>query len=251
MATTTNYSWTTPDDTDLVKDGAAAIRTLGSSIDTTVFNNAAASIAKTIVDAKGDLIAASAADTPARLAIGTNGQVLTADSTETTGMKWATSASGGGMTLLSTTTLSGASTTISGISGAYKNLVMQIHGVENATADVFFTCKPNNVATYYFSSGLYKDQTNGGSGGEALYIAPNTIVRTNTNNAFTVEINNYASATNYKTTLAYSTFQNTSLARVTTIFGGGLSTNDAITSLVFANSGGNFSGGTVLLYGVN
>jgi hypothetical protein len=34
MATTTNYGWTTPDDTDLVKDGAAAIRTLGSSIDT-------------------------------------------------------------------------------------------------------------------------------------------------------------------------------------------------------------------------
>jgi hypothetical protein len=34
MATTTNYSWTTPDDTDLVKDGAAAIRTLGSSADT-------------------------------------------------------------------------------------------------------------------------------------------------------------------------------------------------------------------------
>jgi hypothetical protein len=38
MATTTNYSWTTPDDTDLVKDGAAAIRTLGSAIDTTVFH---------------------------------------------------------------------------------------------------------------------------------------------------------------------------------------------------------------------
>lgn len=33
MATTTNYGWETPDDTDLVKDGAAAIRTLGSSID--------------------------------------------------------------------------------------------------------------------------------------------------------------------------------------------------------------------------
>jgi hypothetical protein len=36
MATTTNYSWETPDDTDLVKDGAAAIRTLGSSIDTSM-----------------------------------------------------------------------------------------------------------------------------------------------------------------------------------------------------------------------
>lgn len=40
MATTTNYSWTTPDDTALVKDGAAAIRSLGTAIDTTVFNNA-------------------------------------------------------------------------------------------------------------------------------------------------------------------------------------------------------------------
>lgn len=36
MATTTNYSWTTPDDTDLVKNGASAIRTLGSAIDTTL-----------------------------------------------------------------------------------------------------------------------------------------------------------------------------------------------------------------------
>lgn len=38
MATTTNYAWETPDDSDLVKDGAAAIRTLGSEIDTTVFD---------------------------------------------------------------------------------------------------------------------------------------------------------------------------------------------------------------------
>ena len=39
MATTTNYSWTTPDDTSLVKDGASAIRSLGSAIDSQVFNN--------------------------------------------------------------------------------------------------------------------------------------------------------------------------------------------------------------------
>jgi hypothetical protein len=37
MATTTNYGWEIPDDTDLVKDGAAAIRELGQDIDTTVF----------------------------------------------------------------------------------------------------------------------------------------------------------------------------------------------------------------------
>jgi len=47
MATTTNYNWTTPDDTALVKDGAAAIRSLGTAIDTTVFNNAAAAVSLT------------------------------------------------------------------------------------------------------------------------------------------------------------------------------------------------------------
>jgi hypothetical protein len=51
-------------------------------------------ISASIVDAKGDLIAATAADTVARLAVGSNGQVLTADSTTATGIKWATAASG-------------------------------------------------------------------------------------------------------------------------------------------------------------
>jgi hypothetical protein len=92
MPTTTNYGWTTPADTDLVKDGASAIRTLGTAIDSTVFNNASASIPKTLLDAKGDLIAASAADTAARLAVGTNGQFLTADSTASTGLAWTTPA---------------------------------------------------------------------------------------------------------------------------------------------------------------
>lgn len=89
MATTTNYSWSTPDDTALVKDGAAAIRSLGTAIDTTVFTNAGAAINKTIVDAKGDLIVASGADAVARLAVGTNDHVLTADSGATNGVKWA------------------------------------------------------------------------------------------------------------------------------------------------------------------
>ena len=46
-------------------------------------------IQPTIFDAKADLLTATAADTPARLAVGTNGHVLTADSAETTGLKWA------------------------------------------------------------------------------------------------------------------------------------------------------------------
>jgi hypothetical protein len=70
MATTTNYSWTTPDDTALVKDGAAAIRTLGSSIDTTTKNlNPSTTL--------GDIeYRSSTANTNTRLGIGTTGQVL-------------------------------------------------------------------------------------------------------------------------------------------------------------------------------
>jgi hypothetical protein len=132
MANTTNYNWETPDDTDLVKDGAAAIRTLGSSVDTTTkalnpsttlgdieYRSATANtntrlgigsngqvltvaggvptwatsddanaIQNAIVDAKGDIVAASAADTPARLAVGTDNQRLVAASGETTGLKY-------------------------------------------------------------------------------------------------------------------------------------------------------------------
>jgi hypothetical protein len=52
-------------------------------------------IQNSIVDAKGDIITATADNTPARLAVGTNGQVLQADSTAATGLKWATAGGGG------------------------------------------------------------------------------------------------------------------------------------------------------------
>ena len=113
MATTTNFGWTTPNDTDLVKDGASAIRTLGSSIDTSmaglkggttgqvlsktsntdmaftwVAQDDSNAIQNALVDAKGDLIAATANDTPARLAVGNNGETLVADSSTSTGLRY-------------------------------------------------------------------------------------------------------------------------------------------------------------------
>ena len=86
MATSPIYNWPEPDNTDLVKNGALAIRTLGDAIDTTM----ATMTPKSLVDAKGDLIAATAADTPARLAVGANGEMLVADSTTSTGLDWKT-----------------------------------------------------------------------------------------------------------------------------------------------------------------
>ncbi len=115
MATVTpNFNWPVPTSTDLVKDGATAIEALGDSIDaslvdlkggttgqvlsknsntdmdfTWVTSDDANAIQNTIVDAKGDLIAASAADTPARLAVGANNLFLRANSSAATGLEWA------------------------------------------------------------------------------------------------------------------------------------------------------------------
>jgi hypothetical protein len=156
MATTTNYSWTTPDDTALVKDGAAAIRSLGTAIDTTVFTNAGNAIAKTIVDAKGDIIAATAADTVARLAVGANDTVLTADSSTATGLKWA-AVSGGGLTwtLLNSggTALTGAATvTVSGIT-AKNNLMIIVTDASSASAGANIWIRLNTDAgsNYYYA----------------------------------------------------------------------------------------------------
>jgi hypothetical protein len=87
MATTTNYGWTTPDDTALVKDGAAAIRTLGSSVDTTTKNlNPETTL--------GDIsYRSSTANVKTRLPLGTAGQVLKVNS-GATAPEWATDASG-------------------------------------------------------------------------------------------------------------------------------------------------------------
>jgi len=87
MATTTNYSWATPDDTDLVKDGAAAIRTLGSSADTTVKNLNPGTTA-------GDIDYYTSGTAKARIGIGTAGQVLQVNA-GATAPEWATFAGGG------------------------------------------------------------------------------------------------------------------------------------------------------------
>ena len=254
MATTTNYSWTTPDDTALVKDGAAAIRSLGTAIDTTVFNNASAGIAKTIVDAKGDIIAATAADTVSRLAVGANNTVLTADSTTATGLKWAAPAAGS-LTLLSTTSLSGATTTVTISDATYKHLQIFIFDVTNATNNDVFKCKPNNAENVAQINSSYSASDTAyvtGSGADALQFNHYSVdpTRTDDDNAWVWNIYNYAS-TSLDKVFSMSGAYVSGGYRVSIISGGKINTTSAITSLVFSNAGGNLSTGTVQVYGVN
>jgi hypothetical protein len=251
MATTTNYSWSTPDDTALVKDGAAAIRSLGTAIDTTVFTNAGAAIAKTIVDAKGDIIAATAADTVARLAVGANDTVLTADSSSATGLKWGTAAAG--MTLISTTTLSGSSTTLSSIPATYNDLFVVIRNYKpdtNAT-DLLLRINGDSGANRHGRSTTYGDQFNGDFDATSVKIVIEQREST-TQSLFTITIPDYKNTTTYKKFFYDSVItSNFNTAKWHSAVGRGFYNQlDAISSLVFLPNQGNFTSGDVLLYGV-
>ena len=149
MATSPLFGWEEPDDTDLVKDGAAAIRTLGNAIDTSmgdllggttgqvlskasntnmdftwIAQDDSNAIQNAIVDAKGDLIAATAADTPARLAVGADNYFLQAASGQSTGLQW-----GGTYSTYTPTLFQNGTVTTSQATGRFLRIGKLVHGI--------------------------------------------------------------------------------------------------------------------------
>jgi hypothetical protein len=251
MATTTNYGWSTPDDVSLVKDGASAIRSLGTAIDSTVFTNAGAAINKTIVDAKGDLIVATAADTVARLAVGgTNGHVLQVDSSTASGLKW-DSVAAGGMTLISTTSMSGTSVTLSSIPQTYNYLYILINNFFSNTANRKLIIKPNgtsSICNYTYNSYSGSGTNSFGGNGEDLTTIQVSEATGALRNINLLNIYNYTDTVAGKPFDWKGTMPDNSLIFN---YGGTFTTASAITSLVFTlNGAGNFDGGSIKLYGV-
>ena len=244
MATTTNYGWTTPDDTALVKDGAAAIRTLGTSVDTTTKNlNPSTTL--------GDIeYRSSTANTNTRLGIGSAGQVLTVSAGVPS---WAAPTGGGGITLLSTTTLSGTSTTISSIDQTYQSLYVLINGVTNSTNDADFRCLPNNVNNLISCGGFDQGSIFGGIYASFIQLTGTNVEykRSDANNVWSIQFDNYASTTSFKPFMANSSFIEPSYSDTRLAFLAGVfRSNTAITSLVFDVEGETFLTGTVKIYGV-
>jgi hypothetical protein len=195
----------------------------------------------------GDTYYASAAGTPARLGIGSSAQVLTVSAGVPS---WATPAAAGSMTQLATGSLTGASVSITSISGSYKNLVLYLQNASLATAgEIRFTINSltSPYGYSYASNGVLS--TSGGTGAAYGYLGNFPNYQDST--SVTLTIPNYAMTSSRPHWQLFGGQYPSNGSPMAIFSWGALNNGVAVTSLQLFPGSGNFSTGTYYLYGVN
>ena len=281
---TTNYGWPMPTSTDLVTDLPADFALFGQPVDTslkalnpettlgdiayrssTSNTNTRLGIGTsgqvlavsgggvpawtttadvTPLTTKGDVFTFSTVD--ARIGVGANNTVLTADSAEATGLKWATPASGG-MTLLQTMSCTTASTTSSTISGSYKMLRIFLEGAQLNGEQIQLRFNGDSTGLYGVAG---TNTANITLTDTAITISGQNVGNVATNLQY-IEIPDYTITTTGKICSMYGFSSNNGGSFMIIQSIGAYRSNTAITSLTIKASTGASITATALIYGVN
>lgn len=243
---TTNYGWPMPTATDLVTDLPADFAAFGQPVDTSL---KALNPETTL----GDIAyRSSTANTNTRLGIGSTGNVLTVAGGVPT---WAAPAGGGGMTSIATGSLSGATTTISSISGSYKNLQLILTDFYPSTGTAL-QFKFNSI-TDYSTLKLANQTTDGGldtygeKASTIIHSGLNNVKATDNNNTCIVTFYDYANTSNNKVGEMIASYYSDNTFWQTNFQVFTAKSTGAITSIDIKVGAGTWSGGTYTLFGVN
>jgi hypothetical protein len=279
MATTTpNFGWSVPTSTDLVKDGATAIETLGDSIDASLVDLKGGTTGQILAKASatdmdftwsaagmsnpmtttGDTIYSSSGSTPARLGIGTTGQVLTVSG----GLPaWGTPAvateswsllNAGGTNLTAAATI-----TVSGISGKSRILVIVSEASSvNVSSQIQLILNGDSSALYNTWGAVFdKPATYSASSiyGSPVPNNPNFILGVMPSSTADGKLTSSillsnCNSTSYKIAQIVGGAHETGTGGDLEISQGFYSGTSAITSVSVISSSGNFDGGKVFIY---
>lgn len=275
---TSNFGWQMPVSTDLVTDLPADFEVFGQAVDTSladlkggttgqvlakasntdmdfVWSADASGIPASAFTAKGNILVGTGTSTYTAQAVGTNGQVLTANSAQADGVEWATPSSGA-YTLISTTNAATSSNVdLTSIPGTYKDLLIVIVDYYfNAATNAQIKCNTTNPSsgnTYWYNNSDFTFGTQSGGGlGTAIY---SDIASADNNNMSYTYISDYASSFPAKLITQRNRYKDAYLGGKT-IFENNtyyFNSTTAIDRIQIDVSGTDtFTQGTVYLYGV-